>query len=118
MSFLPTSSSISNLPSVILFATVPWLPESPRWLIAHEEEDEAFQILADVEDKDIDDPFIITQHKEIVYACQYERANAVGWLDLLRGKTGPQGGTCTIRRLLLGAGTQAIQQLSGINVTS
>lgn len=103
---------------MILFATVPWLPESPRWLIAHEFEDEAFQILADLENKDMDDPFIITQHKEIVYAIQYERKTAVGWLDLLRGKTGPQGGTCTIRRLILGAGTQAMQQLAGINVTS
>ena len=103
---------------LILFATVPWLPESPRWLIAHEYEDEAFQILADLENKHIDDSFVITQHKEIVYAVQYERKTAVGWWDLLRGKTGPQGGTCTIRRLILGAGTQAMQQLAGINVTS
>ena len=103
---------------IVLFSTTPWLPESPRWLIAHAQEDEAFQILADLEDKDINDPFIIAQHKEIVYAVEYERRNAVGWGDLLRGRTGAQGGTCTIRRLLLGAGTQAMQQLTGINVTS
>lgn len=60
----------------------------------------------------------MTQHKEIVYTVQYERENAVRWVDLLRGRTGEQGGTKTIRRLLLGAGTQAFQQLSGINVTS
>lgn len=118
---------------IILFATTPWLPESPRWLIAHGQEDEAFQILADLEDKDINDAWILTQHKEIVYAVEYERKNAVGWGDLLRGRV--QGGTCTIRRLLLGAGTQgecalynfqletyiflkAMQQLAGINVTS
>jgi MFS family permease len=102
----------------ILFGTVPWLPESPRWLIAHEQEDEAFQIMADLEDKDVDDPFILTQHKEIVFAVDYERNHGVGWMDLLRGKTGKDGGTCTIRRLLLGAGAQAMQQFSGINVTS
>lgn len=102
----------------ILFATVPWLPESPRWLIAHEYEDEAYTILADLENKSEDDPFIITMHKEIVYTCQYERANAVPWSMLLRGKTGDKGGTKTIRRLLLGMGTQFIQQMSGINVTS
>jgi hypothetical protein len=89
-----------------------------RWLIAHEYEDEAFQILADLENKNTDDPFVITQHQEIVYTVQYEQANAVRWIDLLRGKTGNKGGTKTIRRLLLGAGTQAMQQLSGINVTS
>ena len=103
---------------MILYATVPWLPESPRWLIAHEYEDEAFSILAALEDKEEDDPFILAQHKEIVYTVQYERQNAVPWSMLLRGKTGDKGGTKTIRRLLLGAGTQAMQQLSGINVTS
>lgn len=64
-----------------------------RWLIAHEYEDEAFQILADLEDKEVDHPFIITQHKEIVYAVQYERENNVGWWDLIRGKTSSKGGT-------------------------
>jgi MFS family permease len=103
---------------VILFLTVPWLPESPRWLIAHEYEDEAFSILAALENKSEDDPFILTQHKEIVYTVQYERANAVPWSQLLRGKTGEKGGTKTIRRLLLGMSTQFIQQMSGINVTS
>ena len=47
-----------------------------------------------------------------MYAVEYERKNGVGWMDLLRGRTGTQGGTCTIRRLLLGAGTQAMQQVS------
>ncbi|KAK6379612.1 hypothetical protein LTS17_005684 [Exophiala oligosperma] len=85
------------------------------WLIAHDYEDEAFKILADLENKKEDDPFILAQHKEIVYTVQYERENAVPWSNLLIGKTGDKGGTKTIRRLLLGAGTQAMQQLSGIN---
>ena len=103
---------------IMIFAKEPWMPESPRWLIAHGSEDAAFQILADLEDRQLDDPWILAQHKEIVYAVDYERRNNVGWMDLLRGRTGAQGGTCTIRRLILGAGTQAMQQLAGINVTS
>lgn len=101
----------------ILFATVPWLPESPRWLIAHGYYDEADKIIADLENKDINDPVIITESKEIHYAVQYERENGVSWLNLLRGRTG-NSKTCTIRRLLLGAGAQAMQQFAGINVTS
>lgn len=103
---------------IVLFSTVPWLPESPRWLIAHEYEDEAFSILADLEDKDSNDPYILQQHKEIVFTVQYERDNAPKWGGLLRGKTGDKGGTCTMRRLILGAGTQFFQQFAGINVTS
>ncbi|KAI9861131.1 MAG: hypothetical protein M1824_002629 [Vezdaea acicularis] len=103
---------------IILFATVPWLPESPRWLIAHGHDDKAVQILADLEATTIDDPHVVTEFKEILYAVEYERENGVGWLDILRGRTGKQGGTGVVRRLILGAGTQAMQQLSGINVTS
>ena len=100
----------------ILFGTVPWLPESPRWLIAHDQIEEAEQIIADLEGAAIDDAYVITESKEIQYAVQYERDNGVSWTDLLRGRSGK--GTATIRRLLLGAGAQAMQQLAGINVTS
>ncbi|KAL6718938.1 hypothetical protein ACLMJK_003173 [Lecanora helva] len=100
----------------ILFGTVPWLPESPRWLIAHGQVEEAEQIIADLEAASLDDAYVITESKEIQYAVQYERENGVSWADLLRGRSGK--GTATIRRLLLGAGAQAMQQLAGINVTS
>ncbi len=103
----------------ILLATVPWLPESPRWLIAHGREEKAIDILATLEGNGatIHSPTVVTEYKEIAYAVKVERESGVGWWDLLRGKSGSQG-TGTIQRLILGAGTQAMQQLSGINVTS
>lgn len=73
--------------------------------------DEAEKILADLEAKDVDDPFIIAQSKDIQWAVQYEKDHAIRWRDLLRGRTGDQVGTHTIRRLILGMGTQAMQQL-------
>ena len=103
---------------ITLWLTVPWLPESPRWLIAHDRPDEAHAIIADLEDKDLDDPYIVTAHTEIVAAVKYEEQHAVSWANLLHGKTQDQGDTCVIRRLLLGASAQAMQQLAGINVTS
>ncbi|KAL8629941.1 hypothetical protein Q9189_004378, partial [Teloschistes chrysophthalmus] len=101
----------------ILFGTVPWLPESPRWLIAHGDIVQAEQIIADLEATTVDDPWVVTESKEIQWAALFERENGMSWTDLLKGKTGA-GNTSTIRRLLLGAGTQAMQQLAGINVTS
>lgn len=100
----------------ILYGTVPWLPESPRWLIAHGQVEEAEQIIADLEATTVDDAYVVTESKEIQWAVQYERENGVSWWDLLRGRSG--NGTSTIRRLILGAGAQAMQQLAGINVTS
>ncbi|KAL9127022.1 MAG: hypothetical protein Q9175_007816 [Cornicularia normoerica] len=100
----------------ILYGTVPWLPESPRWLIAHGHVEAAEQIIADLEATTVDDAYVVTESKEIQWAVQYERENGVSWWNLLRGKSG--NGTSTIHRLLLGAGAQAMQQLAGINVTS
>jgi MFS family permease len=100
----------------VLFVTVPWLPESPRWLIAHDQEKEAIQILADLDDKPIDHAYVIAQYQEIAYGVQYEREHAIKWSDLLRGRT--QDGTKNVRRLLLGAGTQFMQQFGGINIMS
>lgn len=68
-------------------------------------------MLACIEAKAVDDPYVTTQHDEIKFSIEYEREEAIRWRDLLRGtKT---DGTKTLRRLLLGAGTQAMQQFQG-----
>ncbi|GLA26509.1 hypothetical protein AnigIFM63326_003669 [Aspergillus niger] len=83
----------------ILFGTVPWLPESPRWLMQQGRTGEAVEVIACIEDKSVDDPYITTQRSEIEYTIQYERDNDVSWRDLFsRKKTND---TNTLRRLLL-----------------
>lgn len=86
-----------------------------RWLLAHGREEEAIEVLSCLEAKAPTDPFVITQRNEIEFAIQYERENAVPWRDLL--KTRPND-TNSLRRLLLGAGSQFMQQFGGINIMS
>lgn len=99
---------------IVLYATVPWLPESPRWLVAHDRQEEAIQILAALEAKPVDHAYVATQLREIDESVQYERAHMVRWRDLLTGKV--SGDTKTVRRLLLGAGTQFMQQFEGVTI--
>lgn len=64
----------------------------------------------------MDDPHVVADRHEIMFSVEYERKNATRWRDIVRGRTG--AGTKTVRRLLLGSGTQAMQQLGGINIMS
>ncbi|KAJ9151858.1 general substrate transporter [Pleurostoma richardsiae] len=102
----------------ILWGTVPWLPESPRWLLAHNRKDEALQVLAALENKESTDSIVVTEFREIEFAVEYEREHVVSWHHLFMGKKQHSGDTKTIRRLLLGAGTQFMQQFEGINIMS
>ena len=49
---------------------------------------------------------------------EYEQANSISFGDILRRRGHEKAGTKTVRRLILGMGAQAMQQFSGINVTS
>lgn len=84
-----------------------------RWLLCHGRTDEALHVISSIEAKPKDDPYVATQHREIVYSIQYERENAVPWRDLLTGRSAND--TKTLRRLLLGAGSQALQQFQGMS---
>ncbi|KAJ7588082.1 general substrate transporter [Mycena floridula] len=103
--------------SVILILTVPWLPESPRWLLAHGYEEEGVRILVALEGEHAteNDEYIVDQKTQILEAVRIEKETAPSWSDILKGNTGETG---MVPRLLLGAGTQWMQQLVGINVTS
>jgi hypothetical protein len=90
------------------------LANTYRWLVDHDQHDEARQILAALEAKSEDDVYVLTQWREIDESVRFERVHAVRWRDLLRGKV--SGDTKTLRRLVLGAGTQLMQQFGGINI--
>lgn len=92
--------------SVILFCTVPWLPESPRWLLAHGFEEEGVNVLVALEGSNAsaEDEYILSQKGEILEAVRIEKETSPSWEDIIRGDTGDTG---MIQRMVLGAGTFA-----------
>ncbi|KAI6908160.1 general substrate transporter [Hortaea werneckii] len=98
---------------------VPWLPESPRWLVSRDREVETAEIVALIEDRDAEDPIVVMLIEDMKWAVQYERENAPTWRELFTGKTSSsKGGTGTLQRAFLGIACFAMQQGTGINVTS
>lgn len=103
--------------AIVTFFGILVLPESPRWLIAHDRHDEAREILWAVskDSKSIskDDPSVSRSVAEIQNAVKEERdaANAGSYRAML--KNGEQK---FLYRTLLGIGGQFMQQISGINL--
>lgn len=99
------------------FAGICILPESPRWLIAHDRHDEARRVLWAVQrnarDLDVHDPLLNRSVAEIQHTIKEEReAASVGSYKAML-KNGEQK---FLYRTLLGIGGQFMQQLSGINL--
>ncbi|KAK2776617.1 hypothetical protein FQN53_002560 [Emmonsiellopsis sp. PD_33] len=90
-----------------------FLPESPRWLLLKDRQEEALAVLARLEGKDvsIDDPAVLAMHKNIVATIKEEREAHVPAKDVLMFRDETQN----LRRLLLSCGTQLMQQFSGVN---
>ncbi|KAL4908884.1 hypothetical protein BDW74DRAFT_165603 [Aspergillus multicolor] len=103
--------------AIITFLGVLVLPESPRWLIAHDRHPEAREVLWSVQPNahliTQDDPVINLEMNEISRTVAEERqATEAGSFKMLL-KDGPQ----RIRhRTLLAMGGQMMQQLSGVNL--
>jgi hypothetical protein len=102
--------------TVLIWCLCPFLPDSPRLLIRKGRYDEAYEVLAALEGHGatISSPAVKTQFNIIKDVLDREHMNTYTWAQLLTGK-GPSG---VLRRMILGAWMQAMNQISGINVTS
>lgn len=88
------------------------LPESPRWLMSKNREDEARVVMASLAEKPVDDEEVTLQQNVIADAIRASGGDgrSTPFSVLITG-----GKTQHLRRLLLGAGSQMMQQLSGCN---
>ncbi|KAI1097985.1 putative sugar transporter [Jackrogersella minutella] len=90
-----------------------FVPESPRWLLLAGKEQEALGVLAQIAGNDIpmDDELVTAEFQSIKVAIDLEREDRTPLMDVLcfRDKTH------NFRRIILGCGSQFMQQFSGIN---
>lgn len=91
-----------------------FLPESPRWLIKHGRHEEAIDILAQLQGKDIpcDAPTVLEQKRLIDEALALENEGGP-WKFSEVFQNGPLK---IRRRYIMVIGIQAMQQLAGINI--
>ena len=77
---------LQMIPGIILAIGMLWFPESPRWLMDHDREDEALQVLADLHGKgDVNNQLVQLEFEEIRQQVQFERSEgAKSFLDLLK----------------------------------
>ncbi|PGH20429.1 hypothetical protein AJ80_03575 [Polytolypa hystricis UAMH7299] len=102
--------------TLCIYAMCPFLPDSPRLLIRKGKYEEAREVLAALEGDGAtpESHSVTTQFNVIKDILDRENMNSYSWVQLVTGK-GPSG---VLRRMILGAWMQAMNQISGINITS
>ncbi|KAB8300889.1 hypothetical protein EYC80_002817 [Monilinia laxa] len=96
------------LPILGLLAIV---PESPRWLAAHEKPDESLHVLTQLHSYHMSENYITSLHREILHTCEHEASLGAGsWSDLFQNDA-----IQSQRRFLIACAIQIFQQLGGIN---
>ncbi|ANB14571.1 hexose transporter HXT6 [Sugiyamaella lignohabitans] len=96
--------------SVILIVGLIFLPESPRYLMSKDRNEEAQKIMCWINRRDPNDPLIVETVANVAAAIEHERnAGKAKWTEVITGK--PRVGY----RLMVGVMVLALQQLVGAN---
>ncbi|KAL6721735.1 hypothetical protein ACLMJK_000840 [Lecanora helva] len=98
---------------VIILVAMPFLPESPRWLVQHDKLEEASDAFARLEGKDVSTghPNVVRQRDEVIASVKEEiELGSASWREVFT-----EGKNRNISRVLLGAGPYLFNQLGGIN---
>ncbi|CAD6589430.1 MAG: hypothetical protein ASARMPRED_004044 [Alectoria sarmentosa] len=98
---------------IVILVALPFLPESPRWLAQNDRIEEALDVFARLEGKDvsIEHPSVTRQRDEVKDSVQQELLlGSASW-----GEVFTEGKSRNISRVLLGAGPYMMNQWCGIN---
>ena len=98
------------VPIGLLFFATYFLPESPRWLAAHNKKDKALLTLAQLHSKgNINDSETRAQYLEIIEEVEFERKSpTLSWKGLFATTSGT-------RRVVLACALQAATQMTGVS---
>ncbi|KAH8085473.1 general substrate transporter [Cristinia sonorae] len=101
---------LQMIPAIVLSLGMTFFPESPRWLVDHDREEEALTILADLHGHgDANAEIVQLEFNEIKQQVTFERTEgAKSYMDLLKPGI--------IRRVGLGTSLQMWSQLCGMNI--
>ncbi len=95
------------VPCMVMVSLLPFIPESPRWLLNHDRIEDAQEALRRFCGKDLsaDDPIVQDQLKSILGAIEIERRSRISFKEVIlcRDRSGH------LKRLLLGCGGQFMQ---------
>jgi hypothetical protein len=101
------------VPSGIILLTTPFLPDSPRWLMANDREDEAIEILAKIRgDLARNDPVLLNEVESLRAIVQKSYHKRNKFLNLVIGRH--SGRLHLGRRVWMGFVLQQITSFSGI----
>ncbi|KZL66728.1 sugar transporter stl1 [Colletotrichum tofieldiae] len=94
-----------------MFILLRMIPETPRWLAAHDRSEECLAVLRRLKSDEEDDESIQTLHNSIMQTVSYESAvSASSWRDIF-----VQDRIKSQKRFLIACAIQGFQQLGGIN---
>ncbi|KAI9803691.1 MAG: hypothetical protein M1833_000603 [Piccolia ochrophora] len=107
----PIAFQLAFLAAILV--TLPFLPESPRWLLAHDKVEEATDVLARLEGKGVlvTDEKVTTKRDMVLETVRHEReVGSASWAEVFT-----EGKQRNLSRVLLGVGPYMMNQWSGIN---
>jgi len=103
-------SALQGFFSIICIVILPFIPESPRWLVHKGRQDEALEVLAlTYSDGDVENPIVLVQYREIVDTLNFEKnhGETMSMVQMVKTKGARW-------RMVLSVSVAVITMLSGI----
>ncbi|EJU03087.1 general substrate transporter [Dacryopinax primogenitus] len=99
--------------AMMMMCGIPFLPESPRWLVKHGRNAEALAVISALEDTDRHNPRVVQTYAGI---CEAVEAELEGSSKEKLSRLFQGGPTQNFRRTMLGIVNQCFQQITGCNL--